>query len=103
MEPAPDWVNPITAKVGESQQKLDPMSLRPSRRDLVRARLETQRALLLSNRVRATPILVTMEGVIFDGHHAVRAAAEEGRLVDIDVKAMPVAASASSIMDLVVR
>jgi hypothetical protein len=103
MEPSPGWVNPITAKPGHLQQDVDPSSLRPSRQDLIKARLEAQRALLLSNHVRATPILVTIDGVIFDGHHAVRAAAEEGRLVDLLVTPMPVVAAAASIMDLSVR
>jgi hypothetical protein len=103
MEPPPDWVNPVTASAGQSQKEVDPARLLPSRHDLVRRRLEVQRALLLSNHVRATPILVTIGGVICDGHHAVRAALEEGRLVEILVTPMPIAASAASILDLPVR
>jgi hypothetical protein len=103
MEPAADWVNPITAKPGDSQHDVDPSRLRPSRQDLVRVRLEAQRALLLANHVRATPILVTIDGVIFDGHHAVRAAAEENRLVNLLVTPLSIAASAASIIDLPVR
>jgi hypothetical protein len=103
MGPPPDWVNPITASAGQFQKDVDPARLLPSRRDLVRIRLEAQRALLLANHVRATPIQVTIGGVIFDGHHAVRAALEEGRLVEILVTPMPIAASAASILDLPVR
>src|SRR4051794_15980253 len=100
MEPPPGWSNPISVGPGQTQQGVDPMLLRPSRPDLVRARLEAQRSLLLGGHVRATPILVTIEGVIVDGHHAVRAAAEERRLVDVAVTPLPVAASAPTILDL---
>jgi hypothetical protein len=43
---------------------------------------------------------VTTDGVIFDGHHAVRAAAEMGRLIDVKVIAFPQAPTADSILDL---
>jgi hypothetical protein len=43
---------------------------------------------------------VTTDGVIFDGHHAVRAAADAGRLIDLKVIAFPVPAAADSILDL---
>jgi hypothetical protein len=103
MQPPPDWVNPITAKPGHSQQQVDPLRLRPSRQDLVRVRLDLQRSLVRANLVRWTTIVVTIEGVIFDGHHAVRVAAEDDRLVDLEVTPLLMTASAASIMDLPVR
>jgi hypothetical protein len=97
------WQNPITVPPGQIQTGIDPAILLPSRRRLERVRLEDQRALLLSGTVRTTPILVTTGGVIWDGHHAVRAAAEEGRMIDVEVIALPAKAVASSILSLPVR
>jgi hypothetical protein len=97
------WQNPITAPAGQSQTGVDPLALLPSRQSLERARLDLQRALLLSGTARTTPILVTAGGVIWDGHHAVRAAAEEGRMIDVEVIALPARATGSSIMNLPVR
>src|SRR5438105_13873534 len=77
--------NPITVPVGQIQKAIDPRTLLPSRRTLDRNRLEAQRSLLVAGMPRLTPILVTREGVIWDGHHAVRAAAEESRLVGVQV------------------
>ncbi len=98
-----DWQNPITAPAGQRQSGLDPLRLLPARVDLFVARLDFQRALLRAGRTRLTPILVTREGVIVDGHHAVRAAAEEGRLVEVLVSELVVTATASSILSLPVR
>ena len=43
---------------------------------------------------------MTTDGVIFDGHHAVRAAAEAGRPIDVKVIAFLLPAAADSILDL---
>ncbi len=97
------WQNPIAARPGQIQQGVDPLRLLPARRDLQRVRLDAQRVLLLGGTPRKTPITVTLDGVIWDGHHAVRAAAEEGRLVNVpivDLRATPVAAA---ILNLPVR
>jgi hypothetical protein len=77
------WKNPITVRAGHRQQGVDPHFLLPARLDLVLVRLEYQRQLLRSRQVRHTPIQVTCDGVIWDGHHAVRAAAEEGQAVEV--------------------
>jgi hypothetical protein len=95
-----DWQNPITAQSGEIQTGIDPMILLPSRRDLWRRRLEFQWWLIRKSIQRHTMIRVTKAGVIVDGHHAVRASAEEGVLVDalvVDSCAKPVG---GSIVDL---
>lgn len=102
MSPA-GWQNPVTAAPGQVQQGIDPLRLLPSRADLIRTRLEFQRQLLRTGTPRLTPIRVTVDGVIVDGHHAVRAAAEEGRTVDVLVVAQAVPSSAPSILHLPVR
>ena len=84
-----DWQNPINAAPGQTQQDIDPARLRPGRTDLIRSRLEYQRKLIESGQARFTPIQVSREGVIIDGHHYVRAAAEEGQLVEVLVTPLP--------------
>jgi hypothetical protein len=77
--------------------------MRPSRNDLSPARVEYQRVLIRGGQARFTPILVTTDGVIVDGHHAVRAAAEEGNLVEVTVSPLPATGRAGSILDLPLR
>jgi hypothetical protein len=98
--PAPGWTNPITVPAGHTQSGVDPRRLLPSRPDLIRSRLDVQARLLWAGTPRFTPVQVTTDGVIFDGHHAVRAAAEAGGLMDVKVVAFPVPAAADSILDL---
>jgi hypothetical protein len=97
------WRNPITAPAGHRQLGVDPHVLLPSRRDLIPIRLDLQRSLLRVGKPRATPILVTREGVIVDGHHAVRAAAEAGLSVDVLVCDQSVAAYGATIVNLPLR
>jgi len=99
----PGWINPITSPPGEFQIGVDPRGLLPSRLDLVKMRLEFQRGLLLAGVARFTPIRVTSAGVIVDGHHAVRASAEEGRVIEVLVASELVAARSDSILNLPVR
>jgi len=80
-----DWRNPITAGPGQSQSGVDPTRLLPSRGDIIQARLDAQRQLIDAGTPRFTPVLVTPDGVILDGHHTVRAAAEAGRLINVRV------------------
>ncbi len=103
MNSPPQWQNPITAAPGQTQTAVDARLLLPGRGDLVRVRLEFQRSLLQSGQSRYTPIQVTRGGVIYDGHHAVRAAAEADAAVDVLVVDQVVSATASSILDLPVR
>jgi hypothetical protein len=95
--------SPTTVAPGQVQRAVDPLRLLPARRDLIGTRVEAQRRLFLSGTNRLTPVTVTRGGVIVDGHHAVRAAAEDGRLVDVLVTDMRIKAAASSIMSLPVR
>jgi ParB-like chromosome segregation protein Spo0J len=103
MSPPDDWQNPINAVPGQRQQDVDPARLRPGRTDLVRSRLEYQRKLIKSGQARFTPIQVSREGVIIDGHHYVRAAAEEGRVVEVLVSTLSAVARADSILNLPLR
>jgi len=97
------WQNPIVVPVGEVQTEIDPSRLKPSRGVLSRNRLEAQRQLILQDVERWTPILVCSQGVICDGHHAVRAAFEQGRLVKVLVTPQPVRSSGPTIQELVVE
>ena len=98
-----DWQNPISALPGATQAGVDPSQLLPSRPDLVRTRLEVQRHLIRTGTPRFTPVRVTADGVIFDGHHMVRAAAEEGKLIDVRVVGVTQPSIGDLIMDLPVR
>ena len=98
-----DWQNPITAGPGHLQPDVDPAHLRPGRSDLIRSRLEFQRNLIRRNQSRYTPIQVSRDGVIIDGHHYVRAAAEEGRVVEVLVSTLSAVARADSILNLPLR
>jgi hypothetical protein len=95
--------NPIVVPAGAVQKDVDPNSLLPSRSDLNRPRLDLQRQLLAGNITRFTPIQVNLEGIIWDGHHGARAAAEKGRLVDVLVIDQPITASGIQILALPVR
>ncbi len=102
-DPPAGWTNPITAPSGSWQRGVDPSQLLPSRGDLIKSRLEFQRSLILYGRDCFSPILATERGVIYDGHHSVRASAEAGRLVDVLVVAESIAATSDSILSLPVR
>src|SRR5437879_685572 len=97
------WQNPIAVPAGASQKNIDPKSLLPSRSDLRRNRLELQIQLLDGGVRRFTPIQVNLDGIIWDGHHAVRAAAEKGILIHVVVVAQPLAPSGYWILDLPVE
>lgn len=93
-------MNPITAQSGQLQASVDPLLLLPSRSDLSQVRLDMQQALLEAGTERNTPIEVTPDGVIWDGHHAVRIAAEKGLLVTVKVVNVKLNPTVSSIMAL---
>jgi hypothetical protein len=80
--------NPITASPGQTQT-VDPKSLLAGQRaTLVQGRLDVQAKLQQQNIPRnGGPPVVYQNGVLYDGHHAVRAAADRG--ATITVKVMP--------------
>jgi hypothetical protein len=95
-----DWQNPISAAPGQTQTGVDPARLLPSRNDLDQSRLDEQRRLLRSGIPRFTPVQATPDGVIFDGHHMMRAAAEEGKLIDVRVVGITQPPAGEMILDL---
>jgi hypothetical protein len=97
-----NWRNTITALPGQFQSNVDPVTLLPSRLDLSQVRLDIQKALVDAGTERSTPIQVTLDGVIWDGHHAVRIAAESGIVLTVQVVNQRVNPTAGSIMDLLV-
>jgi hypothetical protein len=66
-------------------------------------RCDWQRNLLAAGQQRFTPIQVNEDGIIWDGHHAVREAAEQGAMVDVLVVAQPLKPVGLLILDLPVR
>jgi hypothetical protein len=103
MTPPAGWQNPITATPGQLQQGVDARLLLPSRSELVQSRLTFQRALLQAGKQRFTPIEVTPDGVIWDGHHAVRAAAEKEQTVTVLIVDDTVPPAGPTILQLPVR
>src|SRR5689334_7773722 len=96
------WQNPINVPPGQFQTDVNPLLLLPSRSDLLQVRVDMQQALLDAGTERSTPIQVTPDGVIWDGHHAVRAAAQDSTLITVKVVKASVKPTATSIMDLTV-
>jgi len=95
--------NPITVHPGKMQYAVDPCLLLPSRGDLDHRRLVVQRGLLQTGQPRFSPIQVTPEGVIWDGHHAIRVAADANQTVDVLVVDVQVPAVGLTILQLPVR
>lgn len=95
-----NWQNPITAAAGQFQSNVNPMALLPSRHNLSKVRLDMQKALLDAGIARHTPIQVTTDGIIWDGHHALRIAADIGITVTVKVVKLKLIPSAGSILDL---
>lgn len=82
---------------------VSPHTLKPARTSLECTRLERQRHLQKQHIARLTPVQVNPEGVIVDGHHAVRAAAEDGSMIEVKVVTFPLRPVADSILDLPVE
>ena len=99
----PGWQNPILVPPSQIQKAVDARLLLPSRSDLVQMRLDFQRSLRQSGHPRLTPIQVTTQGVIWDGHHAVRAAAEREETIDVLIVDSVAPASGLTILQLPVR
>jgi hypothetical protein len=99
----PGWHNPIMVAPGQLQTGIDALLLLPSRTDLSKVRLAAQRSLKQANQQRYTPIQVTPQGVLWDGHHAVRVAAEDGDVVNVKVVDQTVPPVGLTILQLPVR
>src|SRR5262245_57747818 len=103
MIPPAGWQNPNTVAPGQLQTGVEARLLLPGRPDLQRVRLEFQRSLQQRGKKRHTAIQVTRGGVIWDGHHALRAAAVASATVDVVVVDIDAPPTAASILDLPVR
>lgn len=103
MQTPSGWQNPIAAKPGQIQLRVDPRQLLPSRTDLLRRRLDFQHSLLTSGIQRYTLIEATASGIPYDGHHGARAAAELGMFLDVQIVDDDVAPCGLWILDLPVR
>ena len=68
---------------------IDPASLRSNRDELELSRLNLQRQLIARGIKRTTMIEVNCEGVIIQGNHGARAAAEAGLSIDIRIVNLP--------------
>ena len=75
--------DPAKAIPGKVLIDIDPLTLLSNRDELELSRLLLQRQLLAAKQKRQTMIEVNCEGVIIQGNHGVRAAAEAGVAVDI--------------------
>ena len=95
-----NWQNPITVAPGQFQTGVDALLLLPSRPDLSQVRLDIQKVLADAGSERYTPIQVTVDGVIWDGRHAIRIAAEQKREVTVKVVNQKMKPTAASILDL---
>jgi len=80
---------PCNAQPGQTLTNIDPNTLQAGRGDLVAGRLATQQRLIQQGTPRTTPIQVTPDGVIWDGNHGARAAAEAGVPVTVEVIQLP--------------
>jgi hypothetical protein len=76
---------PSGAQPGQILDHIDPNSLQAGRPVLDAGRLAEQERLIQQGIPRATPIQVTPAGVIYDGNHGARAAAQAGVPVRVEV------------------
>jgi hypothetical protein len=81
--------DPKSVKAGETVEGTDPRTLTAGRPALIKSRLDAQRSLISQGIVRFTPIVVTTQGIVYDGNHAVRAAADMGVSITVVVVDVP--------------
>ncbi len=81
--------DPSQAKNGAVLRGIDPASLQSNRAELEESRVEDQRQLIATGTPRHTLILVNCQGIILQGNHGARAAAEAGTPVDVRVLDFP--------------
>jgi hypothetical protein len=81
--------DPTQARHGVVLRGIDPASLQSNRPELEQSRLEDQRHLIATGTPRHTLIQVNCEGIILQGNHGARAAAEAGIAIDVRVLDFP--------------
>jgi hypothetical protein len=68
---------------------IDPSTLLSNRPELEQSRIDSQRDLIRRGIRRHTMIQVNLDGVIIQGNHGARAAAEAGVAIDVEVVDIP--------------
>jgi len=84
MEPFPTGAQP-----GQTLENIDPTTLQAGKQVLEQSRLDLQQSLMDQGITRTTPIRVQPDGVIWDGNHAARLAADAGVPVNVQVVPLP--------------
>lgn len=91
--------DPALAVPGAVLRGIDPASLQAGTRRLECWRLEIQFRLQQQGIARYTMITVSLDGIVYDGNHAVRVAIDRGETVDILITDEPTIGY-GSIMDV---
>ena len=81
--------DPAQAKHGIVLRGIDPATLQANRAELVEWRAKDQRQLIATGTARHTLIQVNCQGIILQGNHGARAAAEAGVAIDVQVVDLP--------------
>lgn len=81
--------DPKQAVKGTVLTGIDPATLQSNREELDQSRIDTQRDLIRRGIRRQTLIQVNLDGVIIQGNHGARAAAEAGVAIDVEVIDLP--------------
>jgi hypothetical protein len=81
--------DPSLAKHGIVLRGVDPATLFANKPELEESRLEDQRQLIATGTPRYTLIQVNRQGIILQGNHGARAAAEAGVAIDVRVLDFP--------------
>ena len=95
---------PEGTQAGQILENIDASTLQAGRTSLDAGRLATQQDLISSGTPRTTPIQATQEGVIWDGNHGARAAADANVPVNVQVIKPPISPTPKGpVQDLPVR
>jgi hypothetical protein len=81
--------DPKQAVKGTVLSGIDPSTLLSNRDELEQSRIDRQRDLIRRGIPRQTMIQVNLDGVIIQGNHGARAAAEVGVAIDVEVIDLP--------------
>jgi hypothetical protein len=91
--------DPKQARHGIVLHGIDPATLRSNKTELEQWRVELQRQLIADGIKRHSLIQVNCEGIILEGNHGARAAADAGVPVNVQVIDLP-HPSTGSILDI---
>ena len=77
------------ASPGVVLKDVDPSTLLSNRQELEKSRLDVQRQLIRAGTKRFSMIQVNRDGVIIQGNHGARAAAESGIPIEVEIVDLP--------------